>query len=134
MRPKSMKDLKSGGETALNGSQETGTRRVRGLRDVMQSRKVAGRSVPATRSQQLSEIAWLDRELERLRREANILEANLARVNARVQEVVDRRESVMEVIRKDLGLYLAAAPVKSAPSKAEDDDDVTTVEEFSLEY
>lgn len=135
MRPKSMKDLKAGGETALNESQTQGNRRVRGLRDVMQSRKVAGRSVPATRSQQLSEIAWLDRELERLRREANILEANAARVNARIQEVVDRRESVMAVIRQDLGLYLAAAPAKPAgPKREEEDDEDSGVEEISLEY
>jgi len=136
MRPKSMKDLKSSGETALNETQAPATRRVRGLRDVMQSRKVAGRSVPATRSQQLSEIAWLDRELERLRREANILEANATRVTARIQEVVERRDDVMDVIRKDLGLYLATAPVAEPVRKRNSDDEEVSIEvqEFSLEY
>ena len=47
MRPKSMKDVKSTSETSLREDGPAATRRVRGLRDVMSSRKVAGRSVPA---------------------------------------------------------------------------------------
>lgn len=133
MRPKSMRDLKSSGEAVLQEGPPA-TRRVRGLRDVMSSRKVAGRAVPATRSQQLSEIAWLDRELERLRREASIMEANLQRIDARIAEVVDRREAIIGVVRHDLGLD-APAPA-SVPSKTPrvEEDDPPAIEEFSLEY
>ena len=135
MRPRSMKDVKAASEAALNqGGQGGGAAtRVRGLRDVMSSRKVAGRAVPSTRSQQLGEIAWLDRELERLRREASIMEANLARVNARVAEVVDRRDTVLDVIRHDLGLEQPAEVQAARPQRTEEEEPLQ-VNEFSLEY
>jgi hypothetical protein len=135
MRPRSMKDVKAASEAALNqGGQGGGAAtRVRGLRDVMSSRKVAGRAVPSTRSQQLGEIAWLDRELERLRREASIMEANLARVNARVTEVVDRRDTVLAVIRHDLGLEQPAEVQAVRPQRTEEEEPLQ-VNEFSLEY
>ncbi len=135
MRPRSMKDVKAASEAALNqGGQGGGAAtRVRGLRDVMSSRKVAGRAVPSTRSQQLGEIAWLDRELERLRREASIMEANLARVNARVAEVVDRRDTVLDVIRHDLGLEQPAEMQTARPQRTEEEEPLQ-VNEFSLEY
>lgn len=132
MRPRSMRDLKSPSETTLNQSEVPATRRVAGLRDVMATRKVASRSVPATRSQQLSEIAWLDRELERLRREASILDANLARVNARVVEVNERRTLLMDMIRKDLGLEFAQPAARAAV--VEEEEPAAKVDEFSLEY
>lgn len=134
MRPRSMQDVKNSAEATLRQEGPSATRRVRGLRDVMSTRKVAGRSVPATRSQQLSEIAWLDRELERLRREATIMEANLARINARITEVVERRDTVISVVRKDLGLEEpdAAAPCPVAAEAP--DENNPAVEEFSLEY
>jgi hypothetical protein len=136
MRPRSMKDVKAASEAALNqGGQGGGAAtRVRGLRDVMSSRKVAGRAVPSTRSQQLGEIAWLDRELERLRREASIMEANMARVNARITEVVDRRDTVLAVIRHDLGLDLPAETQAARPQRAEEEEEPLQVDEFSLEY
>jgi len=135
MRPRSMKDVKAASEAALNqGGQGGGAAtRVRGLRDVMSSRKVAGRAVPSTRSQQLGEIAWLDRELERLRREASIMEANMARVNARITEVVDRRDTVLDVIRHDLGLEAPAEAQVVRPQRAEEEEPLQ-VDEFSLEY
>jgi hypothetical protein len=132
MRPRSMRDLKSPAETTLNQSEVPATRRVAGLRDVMATRKVASRSVPATRSQQLSEIAWLDRELERLRREASILDANLARVNARVVEVNERRTLLMDMIRKDLGLEFAQPAARAAV--VEEEEPAAKVDQFSLEY
>ena len=135
MRPRSMKDVKAASEAALNqGGQGGGAAtRVRGLRDVMSSRKVAGRAVPSTRSQQLGEIAWLDRELERLRREASIMEANMARVNARITEVVDRRDTVLDVIRHDLGLEAPAETQVARPQRVEEEEPLQ-VDEFSLEY
>ena len=136
MRPRSMKDVKAASEAALNqGGQGGGAAtRVRGLRDVMSSRKVAGRAVPSTRSQQLGEIAWLDRELERLRREASIMEANMARVNARITEVVDPRDTVLDVIRHDLGLDMPAETPTPRAQRAEEEDEPLQVDEFSLEY
>jgi len=130
-----MKDVKAASEAALNqGGQGGGAAtRVRGLRDVMGSRKVAGRAVPSTRSQQLGEIAWLDRELDRLRREASIMEANLVRVNARVTEVVDRRDTVLAVIRQDLGLEQPAEVQAVRPQRTEEEEPLP-VNEFSLEY
>jgi hypothetical protein len=127
-----MKDVKAGSEALLQEGPPA-TKRVRGLRDVMSSRKVAGRSVPATRSQQLSEIAWLDRELERLRREASIMEANLLRINARVAEVDDRRETILGVIRHDLGIELPSeAPVQPKAPRVEAEE--PEFDEISLEY
>ena len=133
MRPHSMRDLKSPSETTLNQSEVPATRRVAGLRDVMATRKVASRSVPATRSQQLSEIAWLDRELERLRREVSILEANLARVSGRVVEVTERRQLLMDMIRKDLGIEFGVQPAARAAAAVEEEV-VPVSDEFSLEY
>jgi hypothetical protein len=136
MRPRSMKDVKAASEAVLNqGGQGGGAAtRVRGLRDVMSSRKAAGRAVPSTRSQQLGEIAWLDRELERLRREASIMEANMARVNARITEVVDRRDTVLAVIRHDLGLDMPADVQAVRPQRVEQEEESLQVDEFSLEY
>lgn len=132
MRPKSMKDVKAGSEALLQEGPPA-TNRVRGLRDVMSSRKVAGRSVPTTRSQQLGEIAWLDRELERLRREASIMEANLTRINARLAEVVDRRDTIIGVIRHDLGIEMASeAPAQ--PKAARVEAETPDFDEISLEY
>ena len=134
MRPKSIKDLKTGEDGSLRESQPA-TRRVPGLSDVMSSRKVAGRSVPATRGQQLSEIAWLDRELERLRREAAIMEANFARVNGRIKEVGDRREMMMNMLRKEFGFEQSpAAPAEPRRARNDDDDEAGVVHEFSIEY
>jgi len=127
-----MKDVKASSEALLQEGPPA-SKRVRGLRDVMSSRKVAGRSVPTNRSQQLSEIAWLDRELERLRREASIMDANLQRINARVLEVGERRDSIVDVIRRDLGLEFAAeTPVQPKPQRVEEE--VLETDEISLEY
>ena len=136
MRARSMKDVKAASEAALNqGGQGGGAAaRVRGLRDVMSSRKVAGCAIPTTRSQQLGEIAWLDRELERLRREASIMAANMARVDARITEVVDRRDTVLAVIRQDLGLDTPAETQAPRPQRAEVEEEPLPVDEFSLEY
>jgi hypothetical protein len=134
MRPRSMKDVKASAEATLNEGQGGGAPRVRGLRDVMSSRKVAGRAVPATRSQQLGEIAWLDRELERLQRESSILKANLARIDARIAEVMDRRDTVIDVIRHDLGLELPAAAPAPAARVPQAEEDAAEADEFSLEY
>ena len=133
MRPKSMRDVTSNSESPLNDGQPSASRRVRGLRDVMSSRKIAGRSAPATRSQQLSEISWLDRELERLNREMGILEANRARVASRLQEVVDRREAILGSLREEFGLQAqtASPQVKRAAEVIEEE---ARAEEFSLEY
>jgi len=127
-----MRDLKSPAERTQTPSESPATRRVAGLRDVMATRKIASRSAPATRSQQLSEIAWLDRELERLRREASILAANLARVNARVVEVDERRTLLMDIIRKDLGLEFAQPAARADVAQAEEP--AAKVDQFSLEY
>ena len=132
MRPRSMKDVKATSEAALNQGQPTAAPRARGLRDVMSSRKVSGRAVPGTRSQQLGEIAWLDREWERLRRELSIMEANMSRINDRIAQVVDRRDMVLNVIRLDLGLESPAETPVRQPQRADAEpaDDDT----FSLEY
>jgi hypothetical protein len=134
MRPRSMKDVKASSEATLNQGQGGSAPRVRGLRDVMSSRKVAGRAVPATRSQQLGEIAWLDRELERLQRESSILKANLARIDARIAEVVDRRDTVIDVIRQDLGLEQPVAASAPSVRPPQGEEETVEVDEFSLEY
>jgi hypothetical protein len=130
-----MKDVKVSSEAQLNQGQPQSAPRVRGLRDVMSSRKVAGRAVPSTRSQQLGEIAWLDRELERLQREASIMRANMTRVDARIAEVEDRRTTVLDVIRHDLGLETPAeAASMSAARTARVEEEAAEEDQFSLEY
>lgn len=136
MRPKSLRDLKAGAYAALDSLTPSATKRVRGLRDVMSSRTIDSRGVPVTRSQQLSEIAWLDREKERLDRELGILEANYLRVKTRVQEVSQHRESIMNMLRKDLGVAEAPASTTPRPSRsaAEEEEEEPEVEQISLEY
>ena len=135
MRPKGMQDLQSGEDGAIRELQPAATRRVRGLRDVMFTRRLEAGSTPATHSQQLSEIAWLNRELERLRREAAIMEANFARVNGRIQEVSDRREMLMTMLRKEFGFdHAPAAPAEPRRARSAEGAEESTVHEFSLEY
>jgi hypothetical protein len=129
-----MKDVKVSSEAQLNQGQPQSAPRVRGLRDVMSSRKVAGRAVPSTRSQQLGEIAWLDRELERLQREASIMQANMTRIDARIAEVEERRNTVLDVIRHDLGLETPAEAASMAARAVGVEEEVTDEDQFSLEY
>jgi len=60
------------------------------------------RSIPATHAQRLSEISWLDQEMDRLNREANIVQANLDRVQTRMAEISDYRKSLLVIVRDDL--------------------------------
>jgi len=132
---KSGEDGKSGQDEALSELRPATTRRVRGLRDVMSSAKSGGGSGSVAHSQQFTEIAWMDRELERLRREAAIMEANIARVTGRILEITSRREMLMNVLRQELSIKLAP-PLSAEPrrERSNDEADEHVVEEFSLEY
>ena len=133
--PKSAEDGKGGQDDVLRETRPAATRRVRGLRDVMSSAKTGGGSGSVTYTQQLTEISWMDRELERLRRESTIMEANMARVNGRILEITSRREMLMTVLREELNVKLAPdAPVAPPRTRNDEEADEHTVEEFSLEY
>jgi predicted nucleic acid-binding Zn-ribbon protein len=103
MRPRGMRDVTTNQDSPLNQKGSLGTARVRGLRDAMATQKVSARATPATHAQQLSEIAWLEREMERLQREANTFEANLQRIHNRLSEVAERRELLLGMVRESLG-------------------------------
>lgn len=133
MRPRSMQDVLANKEPATQQKGSHSPARIRGLRDVMASHKVSAEAVPANNGQRLSEIAWLEREMERLERESNILEANRERVRNRLTEVVERRELLLNLMRESLGVA-AAEPAQSSAeiaSKAKFDSSFDT---FSLEY
>lgn len=133
MRPRSMQDVLANKDYT---EQQKGSRtvvRIRGLRDVMASQKVSAAAVPANNAQRLSEIAWLERELDRLEREANILNANQERVRVRLTEVVDRRELLLSLMRESFGVATTApAPISAeVASKAKFE---SSFDSFALEY
>ena len=61
------------------------------------------------------------------------MEANMARVNARIAEVVDRRDTVLAVIRHDIGLDMPTEAQAAQPQRVEEEEPLQ-VDEFSLEY
>ena len=133
MRPRSMQDVLANKDASTPQKGSRSSVRIRGLRDVMASQKVSADAVPASNAQRLSEIAWLERELERLEREGNILDANQERVRNRLAEVVERRELLLRLMRESLGVAAAEptqTPTESA-SKAKFDSSFDT---FALEY
>jgi hypothetical protein len=102
MRPRSIQDVVSSKEYSSTQRGSRGAARVRGLRDVMLGEKMTDRAIPATHAKRLGEIAWLDREAERLGREANIVQANLERIQSRLAEIADYRESLLVIVRDGL--------------------------------
>lgn len=133
MRPRSMQDVFANKDASTPQKGSRSSVRIRGLRDVMASQKVSAEAVPASNAQRLSEIAWLERELERLEREGNILDANHERVRNRLAEVIERRELLLRLMRESLGVAAAEptqTPTESA-SKAKFDSSFDT---FALEY
>ncbi|MBI3958657.1 MAG: hypothetical protein HY328_07605 [Chloroflexi bacterium] len=76
--------------------------------------------MPATHAQRLSEISWLERESERLQREANIIEANMQRIRNRLSEIAEHRESLLAIVRESLGIVSASDP---GPGRASASDD-----------
>lgn len=133
MRPRSMQDVLANKDTSVQQKGSRSSVRIRGLRDVMTSHKVSADAVPANNGQRLSEIAWLEREMERLERESNILDANHERVSNRLAEVVERRELLLSLMRESLGVATAEPTQTGAEiaSKAKFDSSFDT---FSLEY
>ena len=102
MRPKGIQDVISSKEYSSTQRGSRGAIRVRGLRDVLLGQKMTDRSIPATHAQRLSEISWIDREVDRLEREANIVGANLDRIQNRLAEIADYRESLLVIVREGL--------------------------------
>lgn len=133
MRPRSMQDVLANKDASTPQKGSRSSVRIRGLRDVMASQKVSAEAVPANNAQRLSEIAWLERELERLEREGNILDANQERVRNRLAEVVERRELLLSLMRESLGVAVAEPTQTTAESvsKAKFDSSFDT---FALEY
>ncbi len=133
MRPRSMQDVLANKDYSVQQKGSRSSVRIRGLRDVMASQKVSAEAVPANNAQRLSEISWLERELDRLEREGNILDANQERVRNRLAEVVERRELLLSLMRESLGVA-AAEPVQTGAeiaSKAKFD---SSFDSFALEY
>jgi len=133
MRPRSMQDVLANKDASTQQKGSRSSVRIRGLRDVMASQKVSAEAVPASNAQRLSEIAWLERELERLEREGNILDANHERVRNRLAEFVERRELLLRLMRESLGVAAAEPTQTNAEivSKAKFDSSFDT---FALEY
>ncbi len=133
MRPRSMQDVVANKDSSAPQKGSRSSVRILGLRDVMASQKISAQAVPANNAQRLSEIAWLERELDRLEREDNILNANHDRLRNRLTEVKERRELLLNLMRESLGAATAEPAQTSAEiaSKARFDHNFDT---FSLEY
>ncbi len=132
MRPRSMQDVLASKDYPLQRKSSRGTVRIRGLRDAMASQQVASDTVPATHAQRLSEIAWLEREAERLQRESNIIEANLQRIQQRLADIGERRDLLMGLVRESLGVV---APEPTAEPQTNKTPKVNgNIETFSFEY
>ncbi len=110
MRPRGIQDVISSKDYSSTQRGSRGTVRVRGLRDVVLGEKMMDRSIPATHAQRLSEISWLERESERLLREANIIEANMQRIRNRLSEIAEHREYLLAIVRESLGVVPASDP------------------------
>ena len=133
MRPRSMQDVLANKDYSVQQKSSRSTVRIRGLRDVMASQKVSADAIPASNAQRLSEIAWLEREVERLERENNIFDANQERIRARLAEVTERRETLLNLMRESLGVAVAE-PALSIAEKAGKTYIDHNFDTFSLEY
>ena len=133
MRPRSMQDVHAGKDYPLQRKGSRSTVRIRGLRDVMASQKISTESTPATHAQRLSEISWLEREAERLERENNIFDANQERIQARLGEVAERREALLNLVRESLGVAITE-PSGALTGKAVKPPLDHSFETFSMEY
>lgn len=132
MRPRGLRDVIAAKDYPLQQRGSQGATRVRGMRDVMSAQGIKGRSVPASHAQRLAEISWMERETERLQREASILEASMQRIHRRLAEVGERRQHLLSLVREGLGISMQDTPIAAqstdAPSTAERDLDVVALE------
>lgn len=133
MRPKGLQEVTSAKDYPVQRQSSRGPVRVQSLRDVTARRRIEARTIPTTHAQRLSEIAWLEREAERLQRESAIFEANLQRIHDRLTAIAERREALLQLVREGLGMSEPArsdSPPKRANSPALNGD----IEVVAIEY
>ena len=104
MRPKGLQEVTSAKDYPVQRQSSRGQVRIQSLRDVTARRRIEARTIPTTHAQRLSEIAWLEREAERLQRESAIFEANLRRIHGRLTAIAERREALLQLVREGLGM------------------------------
>lgn len=80
--------------------------RVKGLHDVATSQNVRAHHQADTRAQQLAELARLEREKDRLAREAELWAANLQRTTQHLQEVERRQQGLFQLLEASLAAPL----------------------------
>ncbi len=134
MRPRGLRDLNAANDTSLQQSGGQSKVRVRSLRDVQTAEAIADRSLPTTHAQRFAEIAWLERETERLQREASVLEATRQRLQNRLAETAERRAFLLDVVRNSLAFNDQDQAVRSSTAKAKDAEPDHTFNAFALEY
>ena len=135
MRPRGLRSVNETSASPLRQAGGQSKVRVRTLRDVQATEVIGGRATPTTHAQRFAEIAWLERETERLQREASVLDATHQRIQQRLAEIAERRLSLLDLVRESLpsnGQTPAAG--NRAPAKAKDDEQGHTFTDFALEY
>ena len=133
MRSKSLGDLSAVKEQRRQQTLRQKVR-VRGLRDVLAAEEIGGHPVPATQAQQLSAITWLEREAERLKREANIFEANLLRIRNRLADIDARRTLLLKAVRESLGIAHPDLGAQEQATAGEEQPDQAYLHTVSLNY
>lgn len=135
MRPRGLRDISAAKESPLRQSGGQSMARVRSLRDVQAAEEITSRAVPTTHTQRFAEISWLEREAERLQREASVLEATRLRLQNRLTEISERRAFLLGLVRESLminGQDPAAA--QSSTPKVKENERERGFETFALEY
>lgn len=134
MRPRGLRDRSAANDAAQPQSGGQSKVRVRSLRDVQAAEAIANRAMPATHAQRFAEIAWLERETERLQREASVLEATRQRIQNRLAETAERRAFLLDLVRNSLLINEQEQAVRSSTAKAKDAEPDHAFTVFSLDY
>lgn len=135
MRPRGLRDNNGAKKSSLRQPGGQSTMRVRSLRDVQAAEAIVDRPVPTTHAQRFAEIAWLERESERLQREASVLEATKLRIQTRMTEISDRRTFLLNLVRESLQITQPeGSETRTAKAKTPEEEAAAQFDTFSLEY
>lgn len=108
-------------------------KRPRGMRELMTIQGLAGRSVPESREQIMTEQARLEHERMRLHRELAMWQENERKTAVRIQALEDR----MSLLRQSLEPLLDPMPIQETPrhrNEPTEPESTTVWHEVVLEY
>lgn len=135
MRPRGLRDNNAAKKSSLRQPGGQSTVRVRSLRDVQAAETIVDRPVPTTHAQRFAEISWLERETERLQREASVLDATKVRIQTRLTEISERRTFLLNLVRESLQISQPeATDARPTKAKTPEEEASANFETFALEY